>query len=571
MTQEIKQSKGFAQYLPILSWLPNYQRSWLRSDLIAGVVVLTLLVPEGMAYAQMAGLPPETAFYTAPAAMIGYALFSTSRQVITTTTSTIAVMIAAVVGALAVGGSAEYLVLASGLAIMVGLMFLLMGFLRLGFVSEFFSKPVITGFIFGLAMIIAIRQVPKLFGFEVEGGNFFERLFEIVRHVPETNGWTLFVGLTSLILLFGLEHFFHRIPGALIAVVYGILIVTILGLENLGVHIVGEIPSGIAPPRLPDLSLGDYSTLIIGAVGIVVLGYAETIGAARKFATKHRYDLNTDQELYGLGVANIGAGLFQGFAVDASLSKSAANDSSGAQTQMSAIIAAGLTIITALFLTPLFKNLPEATLAAIVIHAVWGLFDVKEIQRYAQLNRDDFVLSLIALLGVLILDVIPGLVLAVILSIIILAYRASRPQFAILGKIPGKDGYDSYVDVKRHPEGQTIPGLVVVRPDAPMFFANATLLREEVRHMVRESEPEPQVVILDMERTPQLDVTSIDALAELKNDLETMGVELWLARTMGELLDNTLQRSGLEKLIGSDHIFATVHEAGVVFLDQQSG
>ena len=571
MPQETKQSGGFARYLPILTWLPNYQRSWLRADLIAGVVVLTLLVPEGMAYAQMAGLPPETAFYTAPAAMIGYALFSTSRQVITTTTSTIAVMIAAVVGVLAVSGTEEYLVLTAGLAIVVGLLFLLMGFLRLGFVSEFFSKPVITGFIFGLAMIIAIRQVPKLFGFEAGGGTFFERLLEIVVHLPETNGWTLLVGLTSLILLFGLEHFFPRIPGALIAVVYGIVIVTVLGLEDRGVHIVGEIPSGIAPPRLPNLSLAEYGSLVIGAVGIVVLGYAETIGAARKFATKHRYDLNTDQELYGLGVANLGAGLFQGFAVDASLSKSAANDRSGAQTQLSAIIAAGLTVITALFLTSLFHNLPEATLAAIVIHAVWGLFDVKEIRRYARLNRDDFVLSLVALLGVLILDVIPGLVLAVILSIIILAYRASRPQFSILGKIPGKDGYDSYVDVQRHPESQTILGMIVVRPDAPMFFANATLLREEVRRMVRESEPEPRVVVLDMERTPQLDVTSIDALAELKNDLDTIGVELWLARTLGELLDETLQRSGLEELIGPDHIFATVHQAGVAFLNQQQG
>ena len=435
---EVSTNSRLSRYLPILTWLPGYRREWLRPDFIAGLVVLTLLIPEGMAYAQMAGLPPETAFYTAPAAMIGYAIFSTSRQVITTT-STIAVMIASVLTAIAVPGSAEYIALASALAVMVGILFLIARLLRLGFMSEFFSKPVITGFIFGLAMMIAIRQVPKLFGVEGGDGDFFERVLDIVRHLPETNPATLFVGATSLALMFGLEQFFHRVPAALVTLVYGIAISTIFGLEGQGVHIVGDVPGGIAPPKLPSGIIDNFIPLFTGAMAIVLLGYAETIGAARKFASKHRYDLDSNQELAALGIANIGAGLFQGFAVDTSLSKSAANDSNGAKTEMSAIIAAGLTIITALFLTPLFHNLPEATLAAIVIVAVWGLFDVAELRRYRRLDRPDFWLVIVALFGILVLGVMAGLILAVALSILLIVSRASQPHFSILGKFPGED------------------------------------------------------------------------------------------------------------------------------------
>lgn len=551
-----------SQYLPILSWLPKYRREWLRPDFIAALVVLSLLVPEGMAYAQMAGLPPQMAFYTAPAAMIGYAIFSTSRQVITTTTSTIAVMIAAVLGGLAVAGSAEYIVLASGLAIMVGLLFLVARLLRLGFMSEFFSKPVITGFIFGLAMMIAIRQVPKLFGIESGGEDFFERVLEIIRHLPETNPWTLFLGITSLVLLFALEHYFHRIPAALVTLAYGIAVVTIFGLEEQGVHVIGEIPAGIAPPQLPGVILDNFIPLFTGAIGIVLLGFAETIGAARKFATKHRYTIDSNQELTALGVANLGAGLFQGFAVDASLSKSAANESNGAKTEMSAIIAAGLTIITALFLTPLFRNLPEATLAAIVIVAVWGLFDVAELRRYRRLDRPDFWLAIVALFGVLVLGVIVGLIIAVVLSILLIVSRASQPHFSILGKFPGEQ---TYGDMERHPENQRVPGLLIIRPDAFLFYANATPLHEELRKLGREIDPSPKVLLLDLEASKDLDVTSLDMLAEAQSEIAERGAELWVARVHHKAMDR-FRASGLADQIGEDHLYPSVHQAVSAYL-----
>ena len=557
--------KGLKGYLPILTWLPQYRRGWLSADLVAAITVLTLLVPEGMAYAQMAGLPPETAFYTAPAALVGYAIFTTSRHVITATTSTIAVMVAAVLGGLAVAGSEEYIILASSLAVVVGLLFIFLGVLRLGFISEFFSKSVITGFIFGLAMIIAIRQVPKLLGIEIVGGTFFEYLFEIVVNLPETHLWSMFIGLTSLALLFVLERFFNRIPGALIVVVYGILMVTVFGLEEKGVHVIGDIPSGILSPKLPNLSLDTITALLGGAVGIVIFGYAETIGAARRFASKHHYKLDANQELFGLGFANLGAGLFQGFAVDASLGKSVDNERSGGRSQMSAIIAAGLTILTALFLTPLFRNLPEATLAAIVINAVWSFFDVPELRRYARLSRPDYIFAMVALVGVLIFGVIPGLILAVSISIIMLVYLASRPHLSILGKEPEKENYS---DIERYPQNQTLPGLLIIRPDSPLFFANATLLRERIQQLIQMADPAVQVVVLDMESSGRMDITSVDALADLQQDLAIDSTQLWLARVHDRALP-ILEQSKFTDAIGSDHIYSSVHDATNAFT--QSG
>lgn len=554
-------ASGLKRYLPILTWLPQYQRGWLIVDLVAAITVLTLLVPEGIAYAQMAGLPPEAAFYTAPAALIGYALFTTSRQVITTTTSTIAVMVAAVLGGLAVAGSEEYMAMSAGLAIFVGLLFILLGVLKLGFISEFFSKSVITGFIFGLALVIAIRQVPHLLGIETGGDTFFERLYEIIIHLSEAHLWTAFIGISSLALLFLAERFFPRIPGALIAVIYGIFMVSIFGLDEQGVHVVGEIPAGIAPPKLPGLTFDMVMSLFAGAVGIVILGYAETIGAARRFASKHRYKIDANQELFGLGFANLGSGLMQGFAVDASLGKSVDNDRAGGRSQMSAIIAAGLTILVALFLTPLFRNLPEATLAAIVIHAVGSLFDVAELRRYARLNRLDYILALVALGGVLLFGVIAGLILAVSLSVILLAYIASRPHVSILGKESEKDTYE---DLERYPENQTIPGLLIIRPDGPLFYANATLLRERVQELAAEADPAVEVVILDLEASSGLDVTSLDAMAELQQDLAAVDMQLWLAR-VHDRVGPALERSNLVEAIGSDHIYPTVHDAANAF------
>jgi high affinity sulfate transporter 1 len=561
-TQDQRQSKPLRSYLPILQWLPNYNRTWLRTDLLAGLTIVALLVPEGMAYAELAGMPPQAAFYAAPAGLVLYAMFGSSRQLVVAVSSAIAVMSAATVTDLAPQGSAEFIVLTSVLALLVGAIATLAGILRLGRLAQFFSESVLTGFVFGLALVIAIKQLPKLFGLEAGHGNFFERLWDLIVHLPETHLPTLVVGLACLLLLILLERYFHRIPAALVAMVFGILVVTLFSLDGRGVHIIGEIPAGLAPPKLPLVPLRDVLRLIPGAIGIALVAFAEAIGPARSFASKHKYRIDADQELIGLGMANLGAGLFQGFSIGSSLSKSAANDNAGAKSQMSGLIAAAATILVALFLTPLFRNLPEAALAAIVIVAIAGMFKVKEMWRLYRVRKADFALALVALLGVLIFEVVVGLSIAVATSLLVLIARASAPKLSILGRVP--DSID-FSDVRRHPDNRTIPGLVIVRPNEGLFFANATSLAEEIRDEVLSSDPPARAVLLDLEMTFDLDVPSLDALVELKEGLAEEGVDLMLVRVHQDVRE-MLKHSGVLDKIGIDNVQAHVLDGVLDFL-----
>jgi SulP family sulfate permease len=353
------------RFLPILNWLPNYQRIWLRGDILAGLTVLALLIPEGMAYAEIAGMPPQTAFYAAPIGLLMYAIFGTSRQLVVAVSAAIATMSAAAVGPLAAAGSPEYAALTAGLAILAGLVSILAGLFKLGRIASFFSESVLAGFVTGLALTIAIKQVPKLFGFESGHGNFWERLYDILIHLNETHFLTLAVGLIAILLLFILEHRFHKLPAALIVMLLGILFSSLFAFEQRGLHVVGEIPAGLAPPRLPGLSPDQWLLLLPAAFGLALVNFAEAYGPARSFAAKHRYEITTNQELVGLGAANFGAGLFQGFPIGSSLSKSAANDRAGAKTPVALIVCAVLTALVALFFTPFFAPLPEAVLAAV--------------------------------------------------------------------------------------------------------------------------------------------------------------------------------------------------------------
>jgi len=301
------------RFLPILNWLPKYQRIWLRGDILAGLTVLALLIPEGMAYAEIAGMPPQTAFYAAPIGLLLYAIFGTSRQLVVAVSAAIATMSAAAIGPLAAAGSPEYAALTAGLALLAGLVSILAGLFKLGRIASFFSESVLAGFVTGLALTIAIKQVPKLFGFESGHGNFWERLFDILLHLNESHFLTLAVGLIAIVLLFFLEHRFHKLPAALIVMLLGIIISSLFALEGRGIHVVGEIPAGLAPPKLPGLSLDQWLLLLPAAFGLALVNFAEAYGPARSFAAKHRYEITTNQELVGLGAANFGAGLFQGF------------------------------------------------------------------------------------------------------------------------------------------------------------------------------------------------------------------------------------------------------------------
>ncbi len=551
-----KQRRLLTRYLPILSWLPSYQRSWLRFDLIAGATVWAVVVPEAVAYSQLAGVPPQAGLFAAPFLLLGYALFGSSRQLMVGATSASAVMLAGTVAVLAGSDPNKYAALMAGLTITVGMVVLLLGIARLGFIKNFLAESVLTGFIFGLALVIAIGQLPKLFGLPRVEGDFFQKAWQIIIHLGSTNGWTLLVGVLSLALLFGLERFLPRIPASLVAVIFGILVVALFGLDKQGVAIVGAIPRGLPTPSWPSIKLDDYLGLLPGALGVVLVLYAEHVSAAQKFAVKHHYDLDANQELIALGVSNFLAGVFGGFAGGGSLSKTTVNEVAGARTQISGIVSLVLVLVTLLALTPLFYYLPEATLGAIVIRAVWGLLDVGEMRRYWRLRRTSFVLALTALLGVLVYDILPGLLLAVVLSLALLIYRASRPQGSILGRIPGKPVYS---DIARHPENEVVPGLLIFRLNAPMFFANNEPLRDRVKELVRTTDPPPRAVFLDLEASNNLDLSSVDTLAELVGELKAEGVELLLANVRAPIRD-LLERSGVAQTIGEEHIYPSIEE-----------
>lgn len=547
-----------SRYAPIIGWLPAYPRDVLRSDLISGVTVWGVMVPVAMAYAQMAGVPPENGLYAAFAALLAYAIFGTSRHLKVTASSTMAAMSAAVVAAMAGSDPDRYLQLTAALAFTVGVLLLLAGIARLGFISDFLSKSVVTGFVFGLAITIAVGQLPKLFGVPAASGDSFQQLAGLIGELDQTNPWTLLLGAGALALIFLIKRFFPRIPAGLVALVAGILAVTIFDLDQYGVSIVGAIPTGLPTPGLPSISLTDLPYLITGALGIVFLAVGESLGSARAFAVKYRYEINPDQELIALGAANLSAGLFQGFTVDASLSSTATADEAGARTQLSSIVSAALIIITVMVLAPLFHNLPDAVLGAIVITSVISLMNVPELRRYYASNRVDFVLAMVALLGVVSTDVLTGLLIAVFLSLVIILYRASRPHLAVLGKVPGQKA--AYGDLERHPENLLIPGLLIVRLDAPLYFLNANVARSQLLSLISSSQPAPLAVLFDLGASADLDIASLDMLKNLVVELDEIGIDVLLAQVRGSVRDR-LRHASLMAQIGEDRIYLSVAAA----------
>lgn len=560
------QRRSLASFLPILGWLPKYDRSWLRTDLIAGITVVALLVPEGIAYAEIAGMPPETFFYAAPVVLLIYAIFGTSRQLVIGAASVQAVMSYSIVSALAPVGSPEFMVLTTALALTAGIVSIVAGLLHLGRVAQFFSASVLAGFVSGLAMVIMVKQLPKLFGIESGTGNVWERLYDLLIHLPETHMLTLAVGASTLAIMLLLEHYYHRVPAALVALIYGIAVSALFGLSAWGVHIVGAIPAGLAPPKLPGISVAQWLSLIPGALAMALVVFAEAIGPARSFATKYRYSISPDQELVGLGAANVGAGFFQGFPIGSSLSKSAANEAAGAKSQVSGLVAAALTIVVALFLTPLFAPLPEATLAAIVLVAVSGMFKWREVLRLYNLRRLDFILAVITFLGVLTFEeALWALLLAVLLSLLALAWRTSKGGLVELGIARGTLQFE---EIGGASQAVPVSRLLIVKPAESLFFANADTARVFITNRLAATTEPVDRVLIDLELTSELDVPSADMLEELHRDLKTSGVTLALARVHPPVRD-LLDRSGVTETIGLDHMHHRVLEGVLVHLSQQ--
>ncbi len=445
------------------------------------------MVPVALAYAGLAGVAPEVGLITAFAALATYAVFGTSRHLKVTTSSTMAVMSAAVVVDIAAGDPdalprAERRARANG-----------RGAPRrrrrrpAGFVADFLTKSVVTGFIFGLAITIIVGQLPKLLGVPGGSGSVPDQLRALATEVPDTNPYTLAVGLVSLAVIFVLRLVAPRVPGALIALVLGIGAVSALDLTAKGVTVVGEVTTGLPSLAIPSIPLSTIPLLVLGGVGIVFLAVGESVGAGRGFATRHHYEIDPDQELLALGAANLASGLFGGFTVDASLSQTATAEAAGAQTQASSLVTAALVLATAVLLAPVFKNLPNAVLGAIVIAACIGLMDVPEMRRYWAWRRTDFWIAVVALAGVVLTDVLTGLVIAVLLSVAFLLYRASRPYVAALGRLPGYR--NTFGDLQRHPNAEAVPGLVIVRVDAPLYFFNANVAKGQILAVLAATQP----------------------------------------------------------------------------------
>ncbi len=545
-------------YVPIIALARTYPRAWLRPDLLAGVTSWVVMVPVALAYAGLAGVPPEIGLTTAFVAMTAYAIFGTSRHLKVTTSSTMAIMSAAVVLDLAAGDPSRYLVLTSALALIVGVMLVAAGIARLGFVADFLTKSVVTGFIFGLAITIVIGQIPKLLGVPSGSGSVPDQVRQLIAEIPDVNPATLAIGLASLVVILVLRSISRKIPGSLIALVIGIVAVPLLNLESRGVSVVGEVTTGLPSLSIPFVPLSTIPLLVLGASGIVFLAVGESVGSARAFAERHKYEIDADQELLALGAANLATGMFGGFTTDASLSQTATAESAGAKSQLASVVTAVLILATAVFLAPAFANLPNAVLGAIVIAASLSLMDVTEMRRYWAWRRTDFLIALVALIGVVLTTVLIGLIIAVLLSVMFLLYRASRPYVASLGRIPGYRS--TFGDLLRHPDAEPIPGLLVLRLDAPLYFFNANVARTQIRDLLRAQDPPPHGLLIDLAATADLDVTTTDMLFDLVADLQERSIELMLAQVKSSVRDR-LRRTGLIDRIGEDRLYLSLGSA----------
>ncbi len=555
---------AISRFFPISGWLSDCTPKTVRADVIAGIALAGLLVPEGMAYAGIAGVPPEMGLYAAMAGMFVYALLGTSRQLAVTPTSSSAAMLAALVAPIAVGDSTRYAVLASGAAIAAGVIFLAGGVLKLGAVSEFISKPVLKGFVFGLALTIMVKQAHKLTGISSGKGNFFHLVWHLLTSLHEANPWICGVGATAIAVMFILGALLPRVPSALVVLVLGVLSVSLLGLKQHDVEVVGTIQAGMPSLSLPRIGEDDLADLFVGAIGIVLVLTAEALAAGRTFAAKNKYEIDPNQELCAMGAANIASGMFGGIIVGGGMSGTAANDSSGAHTQLSTITSSIFVGLTLAYFLPLIRNLPEAVLGAIVVHAVAHLADVETLKHYARLRSGSIWIALTALFAVLQMGILKGLIFAVGITLVIVMRKLSSPQDSVLGRLTGSG---NFLDVDHHPEAKQIPHLLIFRPNGILFFANANRIRNRIRELRHSANAPLRAVLINLEASPEIDVTSLEMLEQLRSELVESGVALYFARVADRVRD-LFDRSGFTERMGANRIFPGVDSAVDAFLGE---
>ena len=548
------------RWVPGIALLSGYGRGGLRDDLSAGVVLAALLVPQGMAYAQLAGLPPVTGLYATLVPLIVYFLLGPSRILILGPDSAVSPLVAAaVIPVAAAGVMAERVALAGALALMVGMLMFVGGLARFGFVTELLSMPVRMGYLMGIAATVIVAQLPQLLGLSIEPDRLVPGVRDFIGGLDETNGTALALGAGSLVLILVLRHFAPRFPGVLLAVVGATVLVSVLGLAD-DVPVVGSVPGGLPAFGVPDISFEDFTSLIPAAVGIAFVAFADTSVLSRSYAGRLGQEVDQNQELAVLGVANVTTGLFQGFPLSTSSSRTAVAEDVGARSQIAGLVGAAVLAMVLLFATGLVQDLPTATLAAIVIVAVLGFFDVRAALRLWRWRQSEFFLAMVTFAGVALLGVLWGVGIAIAVSLLSFIRRAWHPHDAVLGRVDGLKGYH---DTERYPEARRIPGLTLYRFDAPLFFANADIFRERVRALARE--PGAIRIVIAAEAITDIDATAGETLRELNAELDAAGIELAFAELKDPVRD-WLIRYGLSDEIGQHRFWPTVGAAVTAYL-----
>lgn len=551
---------GLARWVPGLAVLRTYQWSWLPRDIGAGVALTAVLVPVGMAYAEAAGLPAITGLYATIAPLLAYAVFGPSRILVLGPDSALAAIIAATVLPLAAGDPDRALDLASALALLSGALCVVAGLARLGFVTELLSKPIRYGYVNGIAVTVLISQLPKLLGFRVEGDTLLTGAAGVVSGIVQgrANPTACVIGFGSVALILALKRWVPRVPGVLIAVVLATLAAGVFHLATTtGLSVVGAMPQGLPTVHLPAVSVADLKPLLAGAAAVALVSFADMSVLSRTFALRNGYEVDPNGELVALGAANVAAGLFQGFSITSSSSRTPVAETAGARSQITGVVGALCIGVLLLYAPALLANLPHAVLGAVVIAACISLVEVAGVRRLYQLRTSEFVLSVVCFLGVALMGVVQGIFIAVGLALIALIWRAWRPYDAVLGRVDGLKGYH---DITRHPEGKRVPGLVLFRWDAPLFFANAEIFHNHVLAAIASAPTRTRWVVVAAGPVTDVDLTAADVLQNLDQDLKREGIELCFAEMKGPVKDR-LKHYGLFCEIGAESFFPTLGQA----------
>ena len=556
---------GIRSFVPGWTVVSTYQRRWLAKDVVAGLVLSALLIPQGMAYAELAGLPPITGLYTSVLCLLGYAVFGPSRVLVLGPDSSLGPMIAATVTPLLMAGGdpAKAVALASLLAILVGVIMVVAGFAKFGFIADLLSKPTQIGYMNGLAVTIIVGQLPKLFGFSVDANGLVSEFSAFVSHMADdANAAAATVGLASLAGILLLQRLLPKVPAVLVAVVLASIAVNAFDLQAHGVKTIGVLPRGFPPFTIPSAAWSDVPPLFVGALAIAVVALADTMSTASSFASRHGERVRGNQEMIGIGAANIGAGLFQGFPVSTSGSRTAVADQAGSRSQVTGVVGAVVITLVLVLIPSLMQYVPQPTLGAIVIAAALSLADIRGTRRLWQQQRVECVLSIVALLGVALLGVLPGILIAVALSILNVFRRVWWPHQAELGRVEGIDGLH---DTESYPDAELLPGLVVYRFDAPLIFANSRIFGDEIR-AIAENRPGLKWIVIAAEPVTDVDTTASDMLQALDIWLNERGISLIFAELKDPVREK-IERYELTRTIDPDHFFPTIDAAVERYMD----